>query len=592
MSDGPPSADPLGPVSAGDPDLQFIAEGITSLVGFRSVAINIRRGDDYEVVAVATEPMMSVTGQMQTAEQIVGTRWSSALLADLVEGQTAYGSFVLTSPSEPPEEVGLWWNPEVEPVGPDGWGPFDSLNALIHDEQGTIVGLLSIDQPVSGRRPDAAQLRILDRFAEQARAAILQILERDQLAERARNLADAREFLRRSTADLTIGDVLDASYDALLRGADADHLWIDARGSDGDALFYASPELEWRPSPAQTALALASLARPLTAERTAIFTREQLSENTDIAPYAGVLAEVMDSVAAHSMLVAALGDDTRIGHLVLLRAAGRPPWSPADVRQIQELSRDVTRVVQANNSYLEEKALVEQLRRADRAHNRLIDTVSRELRAPLIQLSEGLQQVRRSERESRPWQRGLAIIEQSGERMVKMIDALLLLSRLSDPSVPPARDPVDLGLVAIGITAPYRSAVQEHEIALDVVTPPTPAVVRGDRTEFGVLVGHLLENAIAATPPHGRVHVEVADSAEDDTVRLMVSDTGVGIPEMATETIFGEFVRGATRGGTGLGLGLTIVERIAERHHGSIEVDSTPGMGSRFRVSFPRSTSD
>jgi signal transduction histidine kinase len=114
-------------------------------------------------------------------------------------------------------------------------------------------------------------------------------------------------------------------------------------------------------------------------------------------------------------------------------------------------------------------------------------------------------------------------------------------------------------------------------------------VIRADRTQMDRLMSNLLSNAIKYTPEGGSVQLEIA--CHEDDVRLVVSDTGVGIQASQLPHIFDRFYRvrtPETNGQQGLGLGLSFVDWIVKAHDGRIDISSEPGKGTRFAVSFPR----
>jgi signal transduction histidine kinase len=112
--------------------------------------------------------------------------------------------------------------------------------------------------------------------------------------------------------------------------------------------------------------------------------------------------------------------------------------------------------------------------------------------------------------------------------------------------------------------------------------------VLGDRDRLAVALDALLENAVAHTSPGDRI--EVGAQGERDTVALAVTDSGSGIQDADLQRIFQRFARAEphrSRPSGGLGLGLAIVQAIAEAHGGSVRVQSTFGHGSTFEVLLP-----
>ncbi len=160
---------------------------------------------------------------------------------------------------------------------------------------------------------------------------------------------------------------------------------------------------------------------------------------------------------------------------------------------------------------------------------------------------------------------------------------------------------LDSGLVSLGLRTDDMRAVVENAVqqaqpvadrkGVDLVAhlPPDPVRQPHDPPRIGQVLTNLIGNAIKFTPAGGRVDVEVARTAEG--ARLTISDTGVGIPADEMPHVFDRFWRGARRPelrASGSGLGLSIVRSIVDMHEGSINITSTPDVGTRVTVDLPR----
>jgi signal transduction histidine kinase len=146
--------------------------------------------------------------------------------------------------------------------------------------------------------------------------------------------------------------------------------------------------------------------------------------------------------------------------------------------------------------------------------------------------------------------------------------------------------------VQFSLSAAARAAVEAHAhdaeragVSLHADLEDGLAPMQGDPIQVQQLVGHLLGNAIAATPEGGTIRVSVG-AVEDGALKLAVSDTGRGIPEAMRERIFDPFFTRKERGG-GVGLGLTLANCIVEAHHGKLHVETEDGKGSTFTVLLP-----
>ncbi|MFE7312508.1 ATP-binding protein [Streptomyces sp. NPDC057555] len=181
----------------------------------------------------------------------------------------------------------------------------------------------------------------------------------------------------------------------------------------------------------------------------------------------------------------------------------------------------------------------------------------------------------------------LAAIRRNAERMASVITALLEAAAVRDP-----RHRLEFGTVDV-------PAMVEHAV-LDRMPTLTAAGVftvlrcrpgpplHGDAHRLAQVLDNLLENAAKFTPPGGRVEIDAA--ADDDTWRIEVADTGIGVPEQYREEIFSGFVRApnAEHGGyPGTGLGLAFSRDIVRRHGGELTVSGTPGRGAVFTLRVP-----
>jgi len=169
-----------------DPDhaaLQFIADGVTELAGFDVAAISVVRDGILHYVAVA--------GDDGAREALSRYRTPvEALFAELENAEDWGALKFVPHDREGPHLTGQTWIPDIEVSDePDAWHPHDMLLSLLHDDLGTLRGVLSIDLPRDGRRPGPEQRRILQIYARQAERAVITALERDDFA---RDLAKER----------------------------------------------------------------------------------------------------------------------------------------------------------------------------------------------------------------------------------------------------------------------------------------------------------------------------------------------------------------------------------------------------------------
>jgi two-component system, OmpR family, sensor kinase len=260
---------------------------------------------------------------------------------------------------------------------------------------------------------------------------------------------------------------------------------------------------------------------------------------------------------------------------------------------------EMGRLSRALNAMLEqvERAFRAQARSEARARSseqrmrRFVADASHELRTPLTSI-RGFAELHRQGAVTDPDAVSdlLRRIEGEAERMGLLVDDLLLLARL-DQQRPVEKAPVDVGEVARQAVEAARAADPERRVTLDA--PASPLVVDADAARLHQVLANLLDNARAYSPAGAPVSVRVAGVQQDGQpfVAVEVTDRGQGLtPDQATR-VFERFYRtdaARSRAQGGTGLGLSIVAAIAEAHGGTVEVDSTPGEGSTFRVLLPR----
>ncbi|TMQ09211.1 MAG: response regulator [Deltaproteobacteria bacterium] len=174
------------------------------------------------------------------------------------------------------------------------------------------------------------------------------------------------------------------------------------------------------------------------------------------------------------------------------------------------------------------------------------------------------------------------------DHMVRLIDDLLDISRISRGVLELKRDRVDLAAVvqsAIDGARPFFD--RRHQLVS--VEAPTPMYAHADATRVAQILGNLLHNAAKFTPEHGRISVELTQ--DDGRAKIRVVDAGVGIPPDQIERVFDMFARVerfGTRAEQGLGIGLALARRLAELHGGALQaISGGEGRGSTFTLSLP-----
>lgn len=232
----------------------------------------------------------------------------------------------------------------------------------------------------------------------------------------------------------------------------------------------------------------------------------------------------------------------------------------------------------------------EALRHADRQKDDFLATLAHELRNPLAPLRTGLHLLQRGGSAPEQVAKVHGIMQRQLDHMVRLVDDLLDIARISQGKISLRREVLALHTVleqAVDVCRPLMDA-QGHALVWEGVDPRWQ--VSGDGTRLVQVVGNLLNNAAKYTPPGGRVTLRAV--AEGGFVRIEVEDTGIGIPPALLERVFDRFAQvqqHLERAQGGLGIGLSVVKSLVEMHGGRVAADSAgPGAGSRFLVWLPR----
>ena len=257
-----------------------------------------------------------------------------------------------------------------------------------------------------------------------------------------------------------------------------------------------------------------------------------------------------------------------------------------EVVAIAGTTRDVTDRQAAEQAAREH---AERLAQADRAKDEFLATLSHELRNPLAPLRNALTLLRRMECADPKAERLQVIMERQLNHLVRLVDDLLELSRISRGVLSLRREPVDVAVVirsAIETCDPLIQAAG-HELSFEA--PAQPLLVEGDAVRLAQIVANLLNNAAKYTEQPGSIAVR--SRREDGHVVVSVRDTGIGIDPEALPRMFEMFSRGLRDGGQaqgGLGIGLALSRRLAEMHGGTLEGRSEgAGRGSEFVLRLP-----
>ena len=309
---------------------------------------------------------------------------------------------------------------------------------------------------------------------------------------------------------------------------------------------------------------------------------------------------VLDAVAAATRLEdpAPYAIEYRIihpdGSLHWVLAKGRASYEgTGPTRRVTSFDGTVADVTDRKRGEQEREQLVARLQEQDQRKDEFLATLAHELRNPLAPIRNGLQIMRLAPGDADATERIRAMMERQLGQMVHLIDDLLDLSRIS-------RGKIDLRKERIELASAITQAIETSRLSIDqaghelfIELPTGPIYVDADLTRLTQVFSNLLNNAAKFTPRGGRLRLAVQQMGTEAVAS--VTDNGIGIPTHMLPHVFEMFTQvegnlGRSQGG--LGIGLSIVQRLVQMHGGSVEACSDgPGRGSEFVVRLPVASS-
>ena len=296
---------------------------------------------------------------------------------------------------------------------------------------------------------------------------------------------------------------------------------------------------------------------------TPLFDHTHAEDRADLVRMHAALPEGRDSFAVERRFV---------------RRDGEVRWVKLSVARGVAVIEDVT----------ERHNAEEELREADRRKDEFLATLAHELRNPLAPIRNSLHIVRMAGAQNPTVERVAGMIERQVGSMVRIVDDLMEISRVSRGKIELRKESVELAAVlrnAVDTSMPLIEAGR-HVFGLDM--PDEPLLLQGDPVRLSQVFSNLLNNAAKYTPPGGRIQLRVG--VEQGNAVICVEDNGDGIPPEMLKRVFNMFTQlgGRERSQGGLGIGLTLARALVEMHGGAIEAASDgPGKGCRFTVRLP-----
>jgi PAS domain S-box-containing protein len=283
------------------------------------------------------------------------------------------------------------------------------------------------------------------------------------------------------------------------------------------------------------------------------------------------------------------------GMSCVIRTRAGPPWGVLgthSTRRIVFTDDDVNFLVAVANTLgeaIERDRAERALREADRRKDEFLATLAHELRNPLAPLRNGLQVMKLAEGDPEAIEQARAMMDRQLTHMVRLIDDLLDLGRITQGKVTLRRELVQLAALVHQAVETSRTAIERAGHELIIGLPAEQIWVEADATRLAQVFANLLNNAAKFTDRGGQIRLSV--QRLDHEAAVSVRDTGVGIPEEMLGRVFDMFTqvdRSLERERGGLGIGLSLVKQMVGLHGGTVEARSAgPGTGSEFVVRLP-----
>ncbi len=300
--------------------------------------------------------------------------------------------------------------------------------------------------------------------------------------------------------------------------------------------------------------------------------------------------------ARHLQIIPLRSGERTVAMLALGRARAPSGHGSADPATIDELVSRAAIALENARLYsnlkremARTKEAEEKLKEASRRKDEFLAMLSHELRNPLAPIRNAAEVMRRIA----PDDAGIAwareVVERQVTHLAQLVDDLLDVSRITQGKIALKKEPIELGKVIQHSIDTARSLMEAKRHHLSVNVSAAPIWVHGDFARLSQVVGNILNNAGKYTPEGGRI--ELSAGADRGEAVITVRDNGIGIDNALLPHVFELFTQGERsldRSQGGLGVGLTVVERLVDLHQGKVDVKSDGlGKGSLFRVVLP-----
>ncbi|MGZ8245483.1 PAS domain S-box protein [Methylomagnum sp.] len=272
-----------------------------------------------------------------------------------------------------------------------------------------------------------------------------------------------------------------------------------------------------------------------------------------------------------------------------LRKDGGTVWVRKFVSLLRDAAGKPSHLVALITDVTEQRRMAEALREADQRKDEFLATLAHELRNPLAPISNALHLLHQSSAKEPATERLHAMMRRQVGHLVRLVDDLLEVSRISRGKIELRKERVDLAAVLGHALETSQPLIKAAGHQLSVALPPEPICLDADPVRLAQVFANLLNNAAKYTEPGGRI--QITAERQGGVAVVSIRDSGVGIPVEMLPRVFDLFAqvdRSLGRAQGGLGIGLALVRNLVEMHGGRVEAHSEGmGRGAEFKVRLP-----
>ena len=428
----------------------------------------------------------------------------------------------------------------------------------IVDEEGRVVGASKIARDITAMRRHQQTLRFL---ADVSRI-MGQLLDVDSTLQKVANLAVPH------VADWCAVHIADAQ---------GEPQQVTVAHADHDKVHLAEELYRSYPPSAESSHGMRQVMRSGRSVLVAEVTEEMLRTIARDEQHLEILRQLKPRSYACVPLKTA---QTVFGTMTFVFSESGRQYTAEDLAMVEDLA-------QRAGIALENARLYYKVREADRRKDEFLAMLSHELRNPLAPLRSGLEMLAMDPGEH---QDTLKVMQEQVELVVRLVDDLLDVSRIMQGKIDLRKSPCEVAPLIHRTVDTIRALIAAREQQLHLSIPSEPIWISADPVRVVQILENLLNNASKYTDLGGRLELDV--QMEGEQVSVTVTDNGVGIDPVLLPQVFELFTqsnRSLDRAQGGLGIGLTLVQRLVEMHHGTVTAHSEgEGHGSSFTVRLPR----